>query len=62
MFWSADPEPVGPSTIFVQGIFLALPLPLGAFIQNTYLACQQRPETKNLGDDMSTTSCKTGTS
>jgi len=35
---------------------------LGAFIRNTYLACQQRPETKNLGDDMSATSCKTGTS
>jgi len=35
---------------------------LGAFIWITYLACQQRPETKNLGDDMSATSCKTGTS
>jgi len=35
---------------------------LGAFIRNKYLACQQRPETKNLGDDMSATSCKIGTS
>jgi len=35
---------------------------LGAFIRNNYLACQQRPETKNLGDEMSATSCKTGTS
>jgi len=35
---------------------------LGAFIRNTYLACQQRPESKNLGDDMSATSCTTGTS
>ena len=35
---------------------------LGAFIWNRYLACQQCPETKNLGDDMSATSCKTGTS
>jgi len=35
---------------------------LGAFIRNTYLACQHRPESKNLGDDMSATSCTTGTS
>ena len=35
---------------------------LGAFIRNLYLSCQQRPETKNLGDYMSATSCKTGTS
>jgi len=35
---------------------------LGAFIRDTYLACQQRPETKNLDDDMSATSCKTDTS
>ena len=35
---------------------------LGAFIRNKYLACEQRPETKNLGDEMSVTSCKTGTS
>ena len=34
---------------------------LGAFIWNTYLACQQRPDSTNLGDDMSATSCKTGT-
>jgi len=34
----------------------------GAFFRNTYLACQQRPESKNLGDDMSATSCTTGTS
>jgi len=35
---------------------------LGAFFRNTYLACQQRPESKNLGDDMSATSCTRGTS
>ena len=35
---------------------------MGAFIRNKYLACQQRPETENLGDDVSATSCKTGKS
>jgi len=35
---------------------------LGAFHRKKYLACQQRPETKNLGDDMSATFGKTGTS
>jgi len=35
---------------------------LGAFIRNRFLTCQQRTETKNLGDDMSATSCKTCTS
>jgi len=35
---------------------------LEAFIRNTYLACQQHPESKNLGDDMSATSFTKGTS